>query len=380
MTLAIRNTHMDRNAIDLYTLQTQLRTVLEDSFPAKMWVKAEISAVKARTGGHCYLELSQSGDAGLAAKATAIIWSSKFRMLAPYFQSVTGIPLQEGINVLVHVQVNYSQLYGLSLIIDDIDPEYTVGDKERERQETIERLKREGLLDRQKRLTLAPLPYRLAVISAPDAAGYRDFMRHLHENDYGFTFHTDLFEAVMQGVAAPSSIAAALAAASEASPGYDAVLILRGGGAKLDLACFDDYSMAAAIARCPIPVFTAIGHDRDHSVADMVAHAYVKTPTALADEFIDLYAGEDERITYLANRLKLAFSNKISLKLSVLDSLERRIREADPRKVLQRGYSLIVDDGGHIIKDTASVKPGDRLKIMLSDGTIEVNVEQIKQQ
>ena len=153
MTLAIRNTHMDRNAIDLYTLQTQLRTVLEDSFPAKMWVKAEISAVKARTGGHCYLELSQSGDAGLAAKATAIIWSSKFRMLAPYFQSVTGIPLQEGINVLVHVQVNYSQLYGLSLIIDDIDPEYTVGDKERERQETIERLKREGLLDRQKRLT-----------------------------------------------------------------------------------------------------------------------------------------------------------------------------------------------------------------------------------
>ena len=375
MTLAIRNTHMDRNAIDLYTLQTQLRTVLEDSFPAKMWVKAEISAVKARAGGHCYLELSQSGDAGLAAKATAIIWSSKFRMLAPYFQSVTGIPLQEGINVLVHVQVNYSQLYGLSLIIDDIDPEYTVGDKERERQETIERLKREGLLDRQKRLTLAPLPYRLAVISAPDAAGYRDFMRHLHENDYGFTFHTDLFEAVMQGVAAPSSIAEAIAAASEASPGYDAVLILRGGGAKLDLACFDDYEVGAAIGRCPVPVLTAVGHDQDYHICDMAAWEYVKTPTALADVFLDIYAAEDQSIVSYGTRLKTAFLNKISLMSSKVDLLEARIQGADPRKILSRGYVLVLDGDGVVLKSASGRKAGDNVSVMFADGRLDCEVK-----
>ena len=200
---------MEKNVIDLYTLQTHLKTVLEGAFPARLWVKAEISAVKARPGGHCYMELSQSDGNGLVAKVTAIIWSSKFRFLAPYFESETGIPLQAGINVLVQVQVNFSQLYGLSVIVDDIDPQYTIGDKEKERQETIERLRREGLLDRQKKLSLTSLPYRLAVISAPDAAGYRDFMRHLHENEYGFVFHTDLYEAVMQGVSAPESISVA---------------------------------------------------------------------------------------------------------------------------------------------------------------------------
>lgn len=189
---------MEKSATDLYTLQTRLKNAVEGTFPGKVWVNAEVSAIKARAGGHCYMELSQSGPSGLLAKASAIIWSSKFRFLAPYFESVAGIPLQEGINVLVQVQVNFSQLYGLSLIIDDIDPGYTLGDKERAKQETIARLAAEGLLERQKTLTLTDLPYRLAVVSAPDAAGYGDFMRHLHENDYGFVFHTDLIPAVMQ--------------------------------------------------------------------------------------------------------------------------------------------------------------------------------------
>ena len=144
---------MERSATDLYTLQTRLKNAVEGTFPGKVWVNAEVSAIKARAGGHCYLELSQSGPSGLLAKASAIIWSSKFRFLAPYFESVAGIPLQEGINVLVQVQVNFSQLYGLSLIIDDIDPGYTLGDKERAKQETIARLAAEGLLERQKALT-----------------------------------------------------------------------------------------------------------------------------------------------------------------------------------------------------------------------------------
>ncbi len=368
---------MERNVIDLYALQTQLKEGLEEMFPSRIWVKAEISAVKSRPGGHCYMELSQSGESGLVAKATAIIWSSKFRLISPYFQSVTGISLQEGINVLVQVQVNYSQLYGFSLIVNDIDPEYTVGDKERERQETIARLKSEGLLDRQQSLELPPLPYRLAVISAPDAAGYRDFMRHLHENEYGFTFHTELFEAVMQGVSAPASIADALERVALAQPAFDAVLILRGGGAKLDLACFDDYDVAAAIAKCPIPVLTAVGHDQDYHICDMVAWKFVKTPTALADVFLDIYSDEDQVIASYGTRLKLAFLNKISAMSSRIDLLESRILGADPRKILSRGYVLVLDEKGIVMKTVDGRCPGDRVSVMFADGTLDCTVNAV---
>ena len=368
---------MERNVIDLYTLQTQLKEGLEEMFPTRIWVKAEISAVKSRPGGHCYMELSQSDESGLVAKTTAIIWSSKFRIISPYFQSVTGIPLQEGINVLVQVQVNYSQLYGFSLIVNDIDPEYTVGDKERERQETIAKLKAEGLLDRQQSLQLPYLPYRLAVISAPDAAGYRDFMRHLHENEYGFVFHTELFEAVMQGTSAPSSIVDALERVSLAKPSYDAVLILRGGGAKLDLACFDNYDVAAAIAKCGIPVLTAVGHDQDYHICDMVAWKYVKTPTALADVFIDIYSDEDQVIASYGTRLKLAFLNKISAMSSRIDLLESRILGADPRKILARGYVLVLDEKGVVMKVTDGRHPGDKISVMFADGTLGCTIDAV---
>lgn len=369
---------MEKSATDLYTLQTRLKNAVEGTFPGKVWVNAEVSAIKARAGGHCYMELSQSGPSGLLAKASAIIWSSKFRFLAPYFESVAGIPLQEGINVLVQVQVNFSQLYGLSLIIDDIDPGYTLGDKERAKQETIARLAAEGLLERQKILTLTDLPYRLAVVSAPDAAGYGDFMRHLHENDYGFVFHTDLIPAVMQGAGAPSSIADAILAAEASEVPYDAVLVLRGGGAKLDLACFDEYEVAAAIAKCPVPVLTAVGHDRDFHVCDMVAWRYVKTPTALADVFLDIYMDEDQRIASFGTRLKTAFLNKIYSMNSKLDVLEARISSADPRTVLARGYALVLDKKGVVMKKSAGVCAGDDISVMFSDGTLGCEVKNRK--
>lgn len=360
---------------DLLTLQREIREGLFELFPDRVWVKAEIASMQVRTNGHCYLELVQSERGVQLAKVKAMIWSSRFKFLSAFFEQASGTRLAAGQQVLVRVQVNYSELYGLSLVIDDINAEFTVGDAELKKRQTIERLEKEGFMELQKELELPALPYSLAVISAPDAAGYGDFCRHLEENEYGFVFKVTLFPATMQGAAAPQSVSEALSAIDPKQ--FDAVLIMRGGGSRLDLACFDDYDMAAAIARCPIPVYTAIGHDRDHSVADMVAHAFLKTPTALADEFIDLYAQEDERLTYLANRLKLAFANKISSRLSKIDELERRIREADPRKVLQRGYSLIVDEGGHIVKEAASVKPGDKLRIMLADGTIEVNVDTV---
>ena len=373
---------MEKNVIDLFTLQTEVRQSLESSFPARVWVRAEVSAVKVRGGGHCYLELSQSDESGLVAKASAIIWASRFRVLGPYFESVAGSPLQPGITVLLRVQVNYSQLYGLSLIVDDIDASCTLGEKEKERLATIERLKKEGLLDRQKSLEMTALPYRLAVVSAPDAAGYRDFERHLKGNAYGFVLETVLYEAVMQGASAPESISDALKAAASAEKPFDAVLVLRGGGSNLDLSCFDDYRLASAIATCPVPILTAVGHDQDFHICDMVAWRYVKTPTALADTFIEIYADEDQYISSFAGRLKTAFLNKISLMGSRVDVLESRIAGADPRRILSRGYALVVDDGGVVMKNAAGHSLGDNVKVMFADGTLDCRVTgiQLKQE
>ena len=373
---------MEKNVIDLFTLQTEVRQSLESSFPARVWVRAEVSAVKVRGGGHCYLELSQSDESGLVAKASAIIWASRYRVLGPYFESVAGSPLQPGITVLLRVQVNYSQLYGLSLIVDDIDASCTLGEKEKERLATIERLKKEGLLDRQKSLEMTALPYRLAVVSAPDAAGYRDFERHLKGNAYGFVLETVLYEAVMQGASAPESISDALKAAASAEKPFDAVLVLRGGGSNLDLSCFDDYRLASAIATCPVPILTAVGHDQDFHICDMVAWRYVKTPTALADTFIEIYADEDQYISSFAGRLKTAFLNKISLMSSRVDVLESRIAGADPRRILSRGYALVVDDGGVVMKNAAGHSAGDNVKVMFADGTLDCRVTgiQLKQE
>ncbi|MCM1198333.1 MAG: exodeoxyribonuclease VII large subunit, partial [Clostridium sp.] len=197
---------MEKEIVSLFDLQSRLKTGIEGLFPYRVWLRAEISALKARPGGHCYLELSQSDESGLVAKAQAVIWSSRYRFIAPYFESVTGTSLTEGMSVLVCAQVTYSPLYGFSLSISDIDPEFSLGEKERVRQQTIQRLKEEGLIDMQRTLEAPALPRRFAVISAEDAAGYRDFMRHLHENQYGFTFDTVLFPALMQGADSPGSI------------------------------------------------------------------------------------------------------------------------------------------------------------------------------
>ena len=391
---------MEKEHIDLLELQNRLKQGIELLFPSRIWIKAEISAVKARSGGHCYMELSQSDSKGLTAKASAIIWSSRYRFIAPYFESVTGSPLQEGMTVLVEVQVNYSQLYGMSLIINDIDPEYSLGVKELERQRTIERLQREGLMGLQKELLMPALPYRLAVISAEDAAGYRDFMRHLHENPYGFSFETELYPALMQGADCPSSIIAALDSINDSQEIYDVVLILRGGGAKLDLACYDDYDLAAVIAQYPLPVLTAIGHDQDYHVCDMVSYEYLKTPTALADFILEIYEDEDARLSSFVTRMKIAFTGRLaamdaalvnlqgrirngaSMRLSLCESkvelLRTRIESADPRKILERGYALATDADGVVMKGIGSRAKGDKVSVVFADGTIDCIVENVR--
>jgi len=238
------------------------------------------------------------------------------------------------------------------------------------------------------------------VISAEDAAGYRDFMRHTGENQYGFRFNFELYPALMQGADCPASVIAALDAVLDSGRDYDAVLILRGGGSKLDLSCFDDYEMAAVIAQYPLPVLTAIGHDQDFHVCDMVAHEYVKTPTALADLLLEMYEDEDAALTAFQTRIKLAFVNRLSLMESAVDRLEARIKgafvvkvsqmeaalsliearinAADPRKILERGYALAVDADGVVLKGTGRSRKGDKVSVMFSDGVLDCLVENIR--
>ncbi|MDO5320816.1 MAG: exodeoxyribonuclease VII large subunit [Bacteroidia bacterium] len=362
------------DAIDLLTLQRLLKEGIEDLFPERVWVKAEIASMQLKTNGHCYLELCQDSGRGVVAKAKAIIWKNQYFPLSQYFKNETGADLRAGISVLVLAQVNYSELYGISLIIEDIDPAVTLGEAELKRRQTIERLESEGLMEKQKQLEMAALPYRLAVISARDAAGFGDFKRHLLENEYGFSFDVRLFEATMQGETAPESIIDALERVQAAEEKFDAALILRGGGSALDLVCFDDYDLCFSIANANIPVLTAIGHDKDFHVADMAAFDFVKTPTALADVFIDAVAAEDERITSYSTRLRLAFQSKLSAMSSALDILHNRILSADPRKILDRGYSLVTDGCGVVRKQSKGIKPGDTLNIYFSDGEIKVKV------
>lgn len=391
---------MEKEFVDLFELQSRLKEGVESLFPKRIWLKAEVSAVKAREGGHCWLELSQSDEKGLIAKSSAVIWSSRYRLIDPYFQSVTGSRIQVGMEILVEVQVSYSQLYGMSLVVYDVDPEYSLGIKELERQRTVDRLVREGLMGLQKELALPPLPYRIAVVSAEDAAGYRDFIRHLEDNPYGFKVDVTLFPALMQGVDCPSSVIDALDRILECGTAFDVVLVLRGGGSRLDLACFDDYEMAAVIAQYPIPVMTAIGHDQDYHVCDMVAHAYLKTPTALADEILSIYEDEDSRLSSILSRMRLAvfgrlasaessmallkarirnsFTVKVASMESGLSVLEARIRAADPRKVLERGYVLAVDAAGVVLKDSSGCRQGDKVSLMFKDGTLDCTVDEVR--
>ena len=362
---------MEREYIDLLELQTMLREELEVSFPERVWVRAEIASLQAKANGHCYLDLSQDEGGRTVAKAKAVIWRSRYLPLRAYFREATGGELAAGMEVLLRVQVNYSELYGLTLTVDEIEPRFTLGAAELQRRKTLEKLEAEGLLDRQQELELPLLPYRLAVISARDAAGYGDFRHHLEENAYGFVFEVELFEATMQGQEAPESIVDALERVECAPEPFDAVLLMRGGGSALDLACFDDYGLCFAIANCPVPVYTAIGHDRDVHVADRVAFEAVKTPTALADRFIEAFAAEDERISSYSTRLRTAFLSKVAAMESRLDALGERIRRADPRNILSRGYSLITDTKGIVLKSARQLPPGTKLKIMFADGTVD---------
>jgi len=284
---------MVRNALSLLELNQLLAEVIEIGMPREYWVEAEISELRV-VRGHCYIDLIEKteGTNTPIARASAKCWQNTWSVISPYFEKVTGQRLRSGMNVLMLVSANFHPAYGFSWIISDIDPTYTLGDMARKRQAIIEQLKREGVFDLQKELSLPLFCQHIAVISSANAAGYGDFVDQLESNAHGFRFVTRLFPATMQGEGVEQSIIAALnniyetfLTSDETAP--DCVVIIRGGGATSDLSGFDTLALAENVAQFPIPVITGIGHERDESILDMISHTRVKTPTAAAALLID---------------------------------------------------------------------------------------------
>ncbi len=377
-----------------------------------IWVTAETSDVRV-SGGHCYMELIQKNDSGTPlARCRAVIWASAYSRLAAKFAEATGSRLTSDMKVMVLANVSFHPVYGLSLVVNDINPEYTLGDLARRRMEIINRLKEEGVLDLNHELDLPQLPSRIAIVSAAGAAGYGDFIRQLHNNPMRLRFTSTLFEAVMQGERTAPSIIAALDRIMERIDDFDCVVIIRGGGAVADLASFDNYDLAFNVAQFPLPVIVGRGHDRDVTVLDYVAWRHVKTPTAAAELLVgamaDAYAevlgtgnailttvrsaiaGQRQQLAYCQGLLpSLAMSvvernrhavgihtsellassvrSIIRQSLQRIASLGELLEAISPQATLRRGYS-ITRAGGHAVTDSTAIAAGTVLTTTFANG------------
>lgn len=321
----------------LSELNAKVRNVIETQLPQSFWLVAEISEVNEHPTGHCYLELVEKEEVGgnLLAKARGNIWARTYRMLKPYFETTTGDRLRAGMKVLLRVKVSFHETFGFALTIFDMDPTYTLGDLARRRMEILKQLKEDGVFDMNKGLQVPLLPQRIAIISSASAAGYQDFVRQLHENNRSYVFYTKLFAAHMQGKHAESLVLEALHKIHEYIDCFDVVVLVRGGGSVTDLSAFDSYELGSHIAQFPLPVIVGIGHDKDETVIDQVAHTSVKTPTAAAAFLLNIVQAVDEEIIRMQHFLKQRTPNYLQnckeslvqkgMKLPLL--LNRRLRD-----------------------------------------------------
>lgn len=282
---------MQNRTLSLLELTRMVTALVQRPETQNVWVTAELSDVAVR-GGHCYMELLQKDDRGLQiAKARGVIWASSFPRIDAEFFAATGQRFSTGLKVMMRVSASFHSVYGFSLVVSAVNPDYTMGDLMRRRREILQRLKQEGILEMNRQLQWPAVPQRIAVISAPGAAGYGDFINQLYHNPSHLRFSTKLYPAVMQGATAPASIIAALEAVATDMDMWDGVVIIRGGGATSDLQAYEDYELAANVAQFPLPVAIGIGHERDITVLDWVANKRLKTPTAVAEWLVAL--GDD---------------------------------------------------------------------------------------
>ena len=318
----------------LFELNTSIKTTLELAFPESVWVVAEISEIRCNTKGHCYLELVEREEEETIAQIRANIWAYTFRSIASKFEKTTAESLKQGMKVLLQVNVTFHEVYGLSLNIKDIDPTYSLGEMARKKREIIDRLTKEGLLQLNKQIPLPLVPQRIAVISSVTAAGYGDFINHIDDNPYGYKIFYTLYQSLMQGQEAESSIISALRKIKDHRDIYDAVVIVRGGGSQIDLSCFDTYGLAVEVAKFPLPVITGIGHERDDTIADLVAHTKLKTPTAVAEFLLSGMSSFEERL--------------LNAQRTLIHLIEESMKEENHR------FQYLVQQFRHIVRDRFS--------------------------
>lgn len=377
----------------LYALNALVHEAVSNALPDEYWVEAELAECRERNG-HCYMELVEKDERSNSpiAKASAKCWRQTWTLLHATFLRATGQPLRAGMKVLLRVYPQFHEAYGFSWIVSDIDPTYTIGDLARRRQEIIKTLKAQGVFDLQRELRLSPFAQRIAVISAESAAGYGDFCRQLLDNEYNLQFHTELFPAIMQGERVEQSVIQALNLINNRIDDFDAVVIIRGGGATSDMSGFDTLPLAENVANFPLPIITGIGHDRDECVLDMVSHTRVKTPTAAATLLITHLCNTLQQVADAENviahyaldrlqrhRLQLEHITTLlphlaqRLMTEARHSLERiqlKLEGYDPQLLLQRGYSITLHNG-QIVKSPQDVKSGDEIETRLKQGTIK---------
>ena len=413
-------TPTSEQSLTLLDLQRMVRATLESRFRDPLWISAEISELKVNRSGHCYLNLVEKGatDGAPRAEARAVIWKSAYLPMTSMFEAATGATLRAGLRVLVRVVVTYHEIYGFSLQIIDIDPRYTLGEIERRRRETIARLQQDGVWDMNRELELPRPTLRIAIVSSDTAAGYQDFMNELGRSTY--RFQTTLFRSLMQGDAAEESIIAALRDIAQREEDFDVVAIIRGGGSTSDLALFDSYLIASYVAQFPLPIFSGIGHDKDVSVVDMVAHTSLKTPTAVATKLVemadyemtlvenfateiahnveDMLHGEElrlythgvnisreatrhisnheKRIELLKDGLLSRVEYMISTEEQRLNAAERTLQSYSLDNILRLGFAVARNQEG-ALKSIAQTHIGETIAIELLDGVVGAEIKSI---
>jgi len=331
-----------KGKLTLSELSLQIKDSLRNSFREKIWVIAEINEINENTTGHCYLEIIEKDTQtdSIIARARGTIWAFTYRILKPYFETTSNTKLQAGLKVLIQVKVEFHELYGYSLNIKDIDPAYTLGDLARLKMETIRKLKEEGVFHMNKELPDPYFPSKIAVISSQNAAGYQDFIHQLEHNPHGFAFYPKLFPAIVQGNDSPGSIMQSLDQINKYISIFDVVVLIRGGGSQTDLNSFNNYLLSSHIAQFPIPIITGIGHEKDESVSDMVAHYSLKTPTAVAEHLINSYQNLEAYTQEIKEGILLGLNQILDKERSNFDLKGKRLAPLIMNSLLQQSRHL----------------------------------------
>ncbi len=403
---------VEMNKYTLLELNEFIKRVMALNLPDALWINCEISQ-SGRSRGIMYLDLIQKDEISnqVVAQSKALLWARDYKLIRKKRGEIIDEILKTGQSVLLKVKVEFSERHGLTLMIEDVDTTFTLGALALKRQQTLERLMQLGYIGKNKTYDLPSVIQRVAIVSSETAAGYQDFINQLNNNEWDYQFDCQLFPAAMQGERTEEEVTDAFRMINAQSDDFDIVIIIRGGGAKLDLAAFDSLDIGKAIANAALPVLTGIGHEIDESIADLVAHTPLKTPTAVADfilhhnmvfeseaeqlylkiieqsrlrhqnaaqevQQIEQHLGflitskvkdEDRMLDYIAKELPKNVQNYFKNQHSVLESLEKNIALLSPEQVLQRGFTLTLKDG-KVVKSVADLANDDEIETVFKDG------------